>query len=269
MSQFTRTFALLAAILLTASGALFAGQPQITTPEGQLFSSLNRERVSLGLPVLQWDDALASAARQHAVRMAQLDQMSHQLPGEPNLLAWARREGGTFLVTPNLLARASEAGAHFSVIAENVAIGPAPDVIHTMWMHSAGHRANILSPQLTAVGIAVVQGSSGLFAAQDFSQKVVTSNPDQQVQQVISQLAARGLQATAADDAAASCDGNRKFAPNTAATLVRYETPNLDKLPDTLEQQLQTHKFRAATVAACSSNTTPGFSRFRVAVLLF
>jgi hypothetical protein len=252
MSQFTRTFALLAAILLTASGALFAGQPQITTPEGQLFSSLNRERVSLGLPVLQWDDALASAARQHAVRMAQLDQMSHQLPGESNLLV-----------------RASEAGAHFSVIAENVAIGPAPDVIHTMWMHSAGHRANILSPQLTAVGIAVVQGSSGLFAAQDFSQKVVTSNPDQQVQQVISQLAARGLQATAADDAAASCDGNRKFAPNTAATLVRYETPNLDKLPDTLEQQLQTHKFRAATVAACSSNATPGFSRFRVAVLLF
>ncbi|MGB8524065.1 MAG: CAP domain-containing protein [Candidatus Acidiferrales bacterium] len=252
MSQFTRTFALLAAILLMASGALFAGQPQITTPEGQLFSSLNRERVSEGLPVLQWDDALASAARQHAVRMAQLDQMSHQLPGEPNLLA-----------------RASEAGAHFSVIAENVAIGPDPALIHTMWMHSPRHRANILSPQLTAVGIAVVQGSSGLFAAQDFSQRVVTSNPNQQVQQVTSLLAAHGLQATATNDAAASCDGNRKFAPNTAATLVRYETPNLDKLPDLLDQQLQTHKFRAATVAACSANATPGFSRFRVAVLLF
>jgi hypothetical protein len=252
MSHFTRTFALLAAILLMASGALFAGQPQITTPEGQLFSSLNRERVSQGLPVLQWDDALASAARQHAVRMAQLDQMSHQLPGEPNLLA-----------------RASEAGAHFSVIAENVAIGPDPALIHTMWMHSPGHRANILSPQLTAVGIAVVQGSSGLFAAQDFSQRVVSSNPVQQVQQVISQIVARGLQATAADDAAAYCDGNRKFAPNIAATLVRYETPNLQVLPDVLDQQLQTHKFRAATVAACTANAAPGFSRFRVAVLLF
>ena len=252
MSQFTRTFALLAAILLMASGALFASEPQITTPEGQLFSSLNRERASQGLPLLQWDDALASAARQHAVRMAQLDQMSHQLPGEPNLLA-----------------RASEAGARFSVIAENVAIGPAPAVIHTMWMHSPGHRANILSPQLTAVGIAVVQGNSGLFAAQDFSQKVVTSNSDQQVQQVISQLASRGLQASVADNAAAYCDGSRKFAPNTAATLVRYETPNLDKLPDLLDQQLQTHKFRAATVAACAANPAPGFSRFRVAVLLF
>src|ERR1700691_6185826 len=147
MSHFTRMFTLLAAILLMAPGALFAEPPRTTTPEGQLFSSLNRERASQGLPLLQWDDALASAARQHAVRMAQLDQMSHQLPGEPNLLA-----------------RASEAGARFSVVAENVAIGPDPAVIHTMWMHSPGHRANILSPQLSAVGIAVVQGSSGLFA---------------------------------------------------------------------------------------------------------
>lgn len=252
MSQFSRMFTLLAAILLMAPGALFAEPPRITTPEGQLFSSLNRERASQGLPALQWDDALASAARQHAVRMAQLDQMSHQLPGEPNLLA-----------------RASEAGARFSVIAENVAIGPDPAVIHTMWMHSPGHRANILSSQLSAVGIAVVQGSSGLFATQDFSRKVVTSNPDQQVQQVVSLLVARGLQATAADDPGASCDVNHKFAPASAATLVRYETPNLDKLPDVLDQQLQTRKFRAATVAACTANSAPGFSRFRITVLLF
>lgn len=251
MSRFTRFFILFAAILLMAPGALFA-QPPSTSLEGQLFSSLNRERAALGLPALHWDDALASAARQHAVRMAQLDQMSHQLPGEPDLLA-----------------RASEAGARFSVIAENVAIGPDPAVIHTMWMHSPGHRANILSHELSAVGIAVVQGRSGLFAAQDFSRSVATSNPDQQEQLVISLLAARGLQATAADDARASCDGTRKIAPNGGATLVRYETPNLDKLPAILDQQLQSHRFRAATVAACSAGDGAGFSRFRMAVLLF
>src|ERR1700683_837210 len=117
MSPFTRMFTLLAAILLMAPGALFPEPPRITPPEGQVFSSLNRERASQGLPALQWDDALASAARQHAVRMAQLDQMSHQFPGEPNLLA-----------------RASEAGARFSVIAENVAIAPAPAAIHTLWL---------------------------------------------------------------------------------------------------------------------------------------
>jgi Cysteine-rich secretory protein family len=184
--------------------------------------------------------------------MAQLDQMSHQLPGEPNLLA-----------------RASEAGARFSVIAENVAIGPDPSAIHNLWMHSPGHRANILSPDLSAVGIAVVQGRSGLFAAQDFSRTVAISNPDQQEQQVISLLAARGLQATPAGDVRASCDDTRKFAPSNTATLVRYETPTLDKLPDVLDQQLQTHRFRAATVAACSAGDGAGFSRFRIAVLLF
>src|ERR1700735_1355886 len=235
MRQCTRFGVLVLAILLMAPGALFARPPQTTSPEGQLFNSLNRERSALGLPVLQWDDALASAARQHA----------------------------------GLLARLSDAGAHCSVIAENVAVGPDPAVIHNMWMHSPGHRANILSPDLSAVGIAVAQGSSGLFAVQDFSHTVLSSNLDQQEHQVISQLAARGLQASVSDDARASCAGNRKLAPNTAATLVRYETPNLDKLPDVLDQQLQTHRFRAATVAACSASSAPGFSRFRVAVLLF
>jgi hypothetical protein len=252
MSLFTRFVILLAAVFLTAPGPVFAKPPQTTSPEGQLFSSLNRERAALGLPVLQWDDALASAAREHAVRMAELNQMSHQLPGEPNLLA-----------------RLSDSGARFSVIAENVAIGPDPALIHTMWMHSPGHRANILNPELTAIGIAVAQGHSGLFAVQDFSRSVVNSNLNQQEQEVVSLLAARGLQANPSSDARDSCDGNRRFAPNSAATLVRYETPNLDKLPDVLTQQLDSHRFRAATVAACSSSAAPGFSRFRIAVLLF
>jgi hypothetical protein len=252
MSRFTRFLVLVVAILLVAPGSLFAKPPQTGSSEGQLFSSLNRERTALGLPALQWDDALASAAREHAVRMAELNQMSHQLPGEPNLLV-----------------RLSDSGARFSVIAENVAVGSDPSVIHTMWMRSPGHRANILNLELTAVGIAVAQGNSGLFAVQDFSRSVVNSNPNQQEQEVISLLAARGLQVNASNDARDSCDGNRRFASNSAATLVRYETPNLDKLPDVLTQQLQSHTFRAATVAACSSSAAPGFSRIRIAVLLF
>ena len=252
MSQFTRFVVLVMAILLMGPGSLFARSPQTASPEGQLFNSLNRERAALGLPVLQWDDALASAARQHAARMAQLNQMSHQLPGEQDLLA-----------------RVSETGARFSAIAENVAVGPDPGLIHTMWMHSAGHRANILSPELSAVGIAVVQGNSGLFAVQDFSRSVVNANLDQQTQEVISLLDARGLTANASEDARASCDASHRFAPSNAATLVRYETPNLDKLPDVLNQQLRSHRFRAATVAACAPGAASGFSRFRVAVVLF
>src|SRR5271168_2401354 len=169
---------LLALILMLTPAALFAAAPRMTAPEGQLFAALNRERAALGLAVLVWDDGLASAARLHAERMAQMNQMSHQLPGEVDLLA-----------------RASGSGARFSMVAENVAVGPDPGTIHSAWMHSSGHRANILSAELNAVGIAVAQGSMGLFAVQDFSQAVGNMSLDQQEQQVIALLAARGLQA--------------------------------------------------------------------------
>src|ERR1700734_4454023 len=107
-------------LLFTAIGlltpAVYARPPQSTSPEGQLFNSVNRERAAQGLPALQWDDALASAAREHAGQMALHNLMSHQLAGEPELLT-----------------RASAARARFSVIAENIAIGPNPATIHTAW----------------------------------------------------------------------------------------------------------------------------------------
>ncbi len=243
---------LFAAFVTVTLGAVTARSPQITAQEGQLFNALNRERAAQGLPILQWDDALASAARQHASRMAQFNLMSHQLPGEPEL--------GT---------RAGEAGARFSVIAENVAVGPDPATIHSAWMRSPGHRANILSTELSAVGIAVVQGSSGLFAVQDFARSSANVNIDQQQQQVISLLAAQGLHATASAEAQSICNGQRVYIGNRAATVLRFETPDLDKLPTALEQQLQDHPFHAAAVGACPTGGASGFSRFRIAVILF
>ena len=57
-----------------------------------------------------------------------------------------------------------------STAGENVAYGNVTaDEMMTMWMNSAGHRANILSPQYTAIGIAAVTDSSGRwYGVQDF-----------------------------------------------------------------------------------------------------
>ncbi len=250
-----RFASLLALILMLTPAVLFAATPRPAAPEGQLFASLNRERAAQGLPTLVWDDDLAAAARLHAERMAQMNQMSHQLPGEADLLA-----------------RASGSGARFSMVAENVAVGPDPSTIHSAWMHSSGHRANILSPELNAVGIAVAQGSMGLFAVQDFSQAVGNMSLDQQEQQVISLLAARGLQAVSGTrDERAACDFNRGFPANRPSTEMRYDTSSLAKFPDGFEQQLQTGRFRSAVVAAChpSGASAAGFARFRIAILLF
>jgi hypothetical protein len=139
-------------------------------------------------------------------------------------------------------------------------------------MHSSGHRANILSAELNAVGIAVVPGSMGLFAVQDFSQAVGNMSLDQQEQQVISLLAARGVQAASGTrDERAACDFNRGFAANHPPTEMRYDTSSLAKFPDGFEQQLQNGRFRGAVVTAChpSGASAAGFARFRMAILLF
>ncbi|MGB8541481.1 MAG: CAP domain-containing protein [Candidatus Acidiferrales bacterium] len=252
MSLVSRIALLFTAISLLAPAAIYARPPQSMSPEGQLFNSVNRERAAQGLSILQWDDALAIAARDHASQMALHDLMSHQLPGEPELIA-----------------RATAAGVRFSVIAENVAIGPDTSTIHTAWMRSPGHRANILSPELSAVGIAVVQGTSGLFAVQDFAKSSTNLSFEQQEQQVVSLLAAHGLQANSSAEAQTICNGQRVYMGNRAATVLRFETPDLGKLPAALDQEVQSNQFHTAAVGACASPSSSGFSRFRIAVVLF
>jgi len=252
MSPLTRITAVIFAILVMAPLA-FSAQRAVSTPERLLFEALNRERAALGLSILVWNDSLASAARQHAERMAQHNMLSHQLAGEPDLRM-----------------RAAGTGARFSMVAENVAIGPDAAVIHSGWMHSPGHRANILSPELSAVGIAVVQGRAGLFAVQDFSQTVSNLNLNQQEQQVLPVLAARGLQIIAGDnDARKSCDSDRGFAANRPALVAHYETTNLNDLPPDLERKIQSGRYRAAAVGACSAEGERGFTHFRITILLY
>ena len=180
------TIALLVAVVLSANLIVVYAAPQ-PAAERALFDAANRERASQGLAQLRWDNALANAARDHAQLMAERNTLSHQFPGEPALQD-----------------RARVAGARFTEIAENVAEGPSADVIHASWMHSPPHRANLLDPELTAIGIAVVgtasrdgagRGGVGmLFAVQDFSQSVASLSLVEQEKQVAAALAAHGLQ---------------------------------------------------------------------------
>jgi uncharacterized protein YkwD len=236
-------------------------QQQANAAERALFDAANRERVARGLPQLRWDEALAAAARDHAARMAQSNTLSHQLPGEAPLQD-----------------RARIAGARYTVIAENVAEGPTAETIHSGWMHSPHHRANLLDPELNAIGIAVViaesrNGSGGmLFAVQDFSQSVASLNFQQQERQVSEQLAARGVQVSSGnDDARKTCGTSDRewFGPRPSLVL-RFEASDLSRLPVQLEQKLQSGKYRAAAVGACQPPSSGNsFTHFRIAVLLF
>jgi len=227
---------------------------QTSQADKTLLDAANHDRAAQGLDALRWDPALAAAARQHALRMAKANQLSHQLPGEPPLQDRARHEG-----------------ARFSTIAENVAEGPSIPGLHTQWMNSPPHRANLLDPELNAVGIAVVQSGNMYFAVQDFSASVPTLSLSQQEREVSSQLLARSkLEVDAGTaDARKTCESDNGFTGPRPAAILRYELSDPSNLPDELLQKANSGKYHSAAVGACKPSGSSQFARFRIAVLLF
>lgn len=242
---------LLGALLLTPT--LQATDHPASAADQTLLNAANRDRAAAGLGPLKWDPALATAAHQHALRMAQMNTLSHQFPGEPPMQD-----------------RARQAGARFSLIAENVAEGPSVTGLHTQWMNSPPHRANLLDPGLNAVGISVVQSGNMLFAVEDFSAAVPDLSLTEQEQQVASQIAADGLHVVEASaDARKTCELDRGWAGQKPALVLRYEVSDLARLPDDIEQKLASGKYHSAAVGACDAGGTREFARFRIAILLF
>ncbi len=228
-------------------------QLQMNDSERQLFESLNHERTAQGLAVLQWDNALFKAARRHALLMLNLNMLEHQLPSEPSLED-----------------RLAEVGARFTAIAENIAVGSNPQTIHAGWMDSPGHRKNILNPQLTAVGIAAVRGPGGLFAVQDFSQAVADLSVEQQEQKVASFLTANGFRVTEGSATARkACEKDSGFVGAGARSIIRFETADLNKLPEEVERKIHSRGSDNAAVGACRANGARGFTRYRIAILFF
>jgi len=237
------------AILSSASAGAQSQPLQRNESERELFELLNRERAANNLPELKWDDALFKAARQHALLMLNLNIMEHQLPGEPGLEE-----------------RLTNAGARFTYIA----IGKDSSTIHSGWTHSRGHRANILSPRVTAVGIAVVRGTAGLFAVQDFAQSFGNFNLEQQEKQVASLLSAKGLHVTGVpDDARKACDANVGVPSARSATVIRFETGDLSEFSQELEKKIHSEPYRNVAVGACRVREAAGFARYKIALLFF
>ena len=132
--------------------AVKAAPAKPSPAEQAIFDFVNRERASRNLSPLQWNPALAAAARLHAQKMAQAGTLSHRFPGEADMGMRIRM-----------------AGVRFTSAAENVALGPMAAVINQEWMHSPAHRDNILDPELNSLGVAVVERQGRLFAVQDFA----------------------------------------------------------------------------------------------------
>jgi len=242
----------LAALILLPYPAFSQGVP--SGPERILFDSANREREAQGLTALRWDDSLADAARRHAAVMAKRNTIAHQFPGEPDFSA-----------------RAKAAGARFSAIAENVAEGPAAEDIHASWMKSPPHRRNLLDPELDSLGVAVASQDGQLFAVEDFSRAVSSLSLKEQESRVSALLEARRLRLhNDNDDARHACSSGAAAAGQRQAFyLLRYSATDLDKLPQPLEQKIQTGEYHEASVGACLPAKESPFSTCQMAVVLY
>lgn len=225
-----------------------------TVSEQYLLAAANQDRAAAGLRPVAVDVLLAQAAETHAREMAAHGTISHQFPGEPDLAA-----------------RAGEAGVRFSLVTENVAEAATSAKIHQLWMLSAGHRANLLDPEVDAVGIAVVSVRGQLYAVEDFARTVEHLSVEQQEQEVGQLVAQAGLRLTAdAGDARQTCLLKTGFSGMRQPWFVmRYSASSLDRLPDQLRTRLATGKYHEAAVGACVDGRSGPFSSYNIAVLLF
>jgi hypothetical protein len=256
--RFLVSFALAAILLLCivassySAPAAAAARPS-NFAEQMLYDAVNRERASLGLRQLQWDTALANAARLHTTLLAEHDTLSHRFDGEADLQTRLRL-----------------AGARFSLVAENVAQASDVSTLHIAWMNSAPHRANILDPQVDSIGIAIERRGEEYYATQDFAAVVAPLNREEQEQQVARLLYANGVTITGSvDDARRGCEQNRSSFGLQPAAIARFETSDLSHLPNDLGRMIASGRFRHAAVGACEVPVVTPFARFRLTVLLY
>jgi hypothetical protein len=223
--------------------------------EQQVMDLANADRAQQGLAPLKWDPALAQAAADHAQLMAQQPALSHQYPGEADLVT-----------------RCGATGAHFRTIAENVALASSPQALEKEWMNSPPHRANILNPAMNTIGIGLVKKGGNYYAVEDFADGVAQLGPEQIEQKIAQLLQQRGLQSAAStQDARQTCEMQHGSAGGTTpGFIMRWEGTDLTRLPDVLEQKIATHQYHKAAVGACDSgNPSQGFTTYKVAVLLY
>jgi uncharacterized protein YkwD len=234
-----------------------SGQPDLRVAAEQIFALANQARAQVGVPSLQWDPALAAAAMQHCRMMAEQGALSHRYGGEPDLSS-----------------RAAQAGAHFRLIEENVALAPSPDAVHQAWMQSPGHRQNLLSSEVDHVGIAVESARGVLYAVADYSAVAENLSPTQVEARVAAVLRSSSVSILANPALARlACAGDAdplRYPGARPAWMIRWQNSDLSHLPEPLEQQLASGKYRNAAIGSCPAQDDGGaFTAYRVAVLLY
>ncbi len=113
----------------------------LTADEQRVIDLVNRARAANGLSPLAVDMRLVQSARMKSQDMIDKGYFDHNSP--------------TYGAPWNLMERV---GVRFTAAGENLAGASSVDMAFNLWMNSAGHRANILNPSWTHIGVGIVDG---------------------------------------------------------------------------------------------------------------
>lgn len=128
-----------------------AQSDQLNAFEQKVVELTNNERVERGLNPLEIDNTLSKMAREKSRDMSANNYFSHTSPNYGSPFDMMKSWGITY----------NSAG-------ENIARGQStPEEVVNAWMNSEGHRANILSPKYTHIGVGYIE--DGDFWTQEFT----------------------------------------------------------------------------------------------------
>jgi uncharacterized protein YkwD len=135
--------AMLSVALLAGSLLAPPGAAAKSSKEATLLTKISHARAKHGLAPLRTKPKLMKYARHHSEAMAAQYALFH---------------------TPNFVVVCC-----WSAIGENVAYNATVPGVHRAFMHSSGHRANILNPRMRRVGVGIVKRGGWLWVTEIFT----------------------------------------------------------------------------------------------------
>jgi uncharacterized protein YkwD len=162
--------------------------------ERRLLALVNRDRQAAGLGALVSDDRIVAVSRAHSEDMHETKIVAHISP-----------------TTGSAADRIRAAGIKTALVLENVARAYGVGEAHSGLMNSPGHRANVLAPQATHIGIGIVLGDE------------VSGRREMFVTQVFIRVPPKVDRAQAAELVRARIDGARKVTVNAGLARVAQE----------------------------------------------
>ena len=116
----------------------------------QLFEGTNALRSDAGRTALVRSPALAAAAASFAEFMARTDEYGHEADGSDPSTRAARAGYDACIVAENIAYQSLSTGFSTGELVQSLLDG---------WMDSPGHRANLLAPDLTELGVAITRSA--------------------------------------------------------------------------------------------------------------